>query len=248
MLNNKGEIMNKMRMNYSKLMGICAIFALLLVHLPEKPVAAATGTTIDINSEMRTLTTFVTDLGRFDKKRVELGKKESLTRAEFVALQNSSDELKRRLPAVNSTIQEIARKLKAAGQWDNLDATVLAKLDDPKFQSLFRRLGFKQILENAASRLSSDADEISQPLEPLRNRVRAQNSILEPRHSDLALRAVPVAYEPSPALTATSFRCRFSLLRMGLSRAFGTSGAPSNGAVNAVNCFCLDTASDCLEL
>jgi hypothetical protein len=243
-------MMNSMRMNYGKLMSLCAILTALLVHAPEAPVAAASAASLDINSEIRTLDSFVADLGRLDKKRVELGKKDSLTRAEFAALQNSSDELKRRLSAINSTLQEITRKLKAAGQWDNLDATVLAKLDDPKFQTLFRRLGFKQIIDNAASRLSSDADEISQPLEPLRNRVKAQvqNSVFESGNSVLALRAVAVAYEPSLALTATSFRCRVSLLRMGLSRAFGNTGGPSNGSVNAVNCFCLDNANDCLAL
>jgi hypothetical protein len=243
-------MMNKMRMNYRTLLGICAILTMLFVHLPEKSVAAAGAATVDITSEIRTLDTFVTDLGKLDKKRIELGKKDSLTRTEFAVLQNSSDELKRRLPAINGTLQEIARKLKAAGQWDNLDATVLAKLDDSKFQTLIRRLGFKQILENAASRQSSDADEIGQPLEPLRNRVKAQaqNSIFEPRHSPLAWLAVPAAYEPSSALTATGFRCRFSLLRMGLSRAFGNTGGAASGAVNAVNCFCLDNADACVAL
>lgn len=239
--------MNIVRMNYGKLMSLCAILAVLLAPIPAPSVAAAAGNSIDLNSEIRTLDTFVTDLGKLDKKRVELGKKEALTRAEFAALQNSTDDLRRRLSTVNSTIQGIIRKLKAAGQWDNLDTTVLAKLDDAKFQGLFRRLGFKQILDNATASLASDADEISQPLEPLRNRVKAQAQD-GVSNSALALRAVRVAYEPAPALSTTSFRCRVSLLRFGLSKAFGTSGNPSQGSKDAANCFCFDDAASCQAL
>lgn len=237
--------MNIVRMNYGKLMSLCAILAVLLAPIPAPSVAAAAGNSIDLNSEIRTLDTFVTDLGRLDKKRVELGKKESLTRAEFAVLQNSTDDLKRRLSTVNNTIQGIIRKLKAAGQWDNLDTTVQAKLEDAKFQGLFRRLGFKQILDNATASLAGDADEISQPLEPLRNRVKAQAQD-GVSHSALALRAVRVAYEP--ALSTTSFRCRVSLLRFGLSKAFGTSGNPSQGSKDATNCFCFDEAAACQAL
>jgi hypothetical protein len=242
--------MNIIRMNYSKLTGLCAILTLLLVNLSEKPVAASLVTSVDLSSELRTLDTFVADLGKLDKKRVELGKKDSLTRVEFTALQNSTDDLKRRLPAINGAFQEIARKLKAAGQWGNLDATVLAKIDEPKFQSLVRRLGFKQLLENEASRLSSNADEIGQPLELLRNRVKAQvrDSVFEPGNSSLALRAVPVAYAPPPAAIANSFRCRAAFLRFGLNRAFSRSGDASQATLNAMNCFCLDDAGSCQAL
>jgi hypothetical protein len=242
--------MNKISINLGKLVGVFAILTALFAHLPETPVAAAVGTSVNLQSELRTLDTFVDDLGKLDKKRVELSKKDSLTRVEFTAVQNSSDELKRRLPAINSAFQEITRKLKAAGQWDNLDAAVLAKLDDPNFQSLARRLSFKQILENEASRLSRNADEIGQPLESLRNRVKAQlrDSVFEPGNSSMALRAVPVAYASSTALSADTFRCRVSLLRMGLSRAFGNTGAPSNRAVNAGNCFCHGIGEACQAL
>src|SRR5690242_18435306 len=100
-------MMNLMRMNYMKWIGICAMLAGFLAHIPEKPVAAAGATSVDLSSELRTLDTFVADLGKLDKKRVELGKKDSLTRAEFNALQNSSDELKRRLATINGALQEI---------------------------------------------------------------------------------------------------------------------------------------------
>jgi hypothetical protein len=49
----------------------------------------------------------------------------------------------------------------------------LAKFNNPTFQDFVRRDGFKHTLEDVAANLSSNAKEISKPLDLLRNRVKA---------------------------------------------------------------------------
>lgn len=243
--------MKRVRINDRSLIGIWVIAGLSVLHIAKTPVPTAAFTGVDLNSEIRTLDSFVTDLGKLDKRRVELAKNGSLTSAEFTSLQNSAEDLKRRLSAVQNSLREITRKLKAAAQWEDLDATVLAKIGDSKLQSLIRRLGFKQVLENAASRFSSEGDEISSPVDDLRERVKkaqVQPSIFEPRNSAFTLRNARVAYDPAPALTETSLRCRVSLLRFGLSRAFSSSGHASQNSIDATNCFCFDSPNACLAL
>jgi hypothetical protein len=240
-------MMNQVRMNYVKLMGLGVLLAGLMLHNLNAPLAAAAGASLDINAEIRAVDTYVNDLGKLEKKRLELSKKTVLTRAEFAVLQTTTDDLKRRLSGLKNTLQEVARKLKAAGQWDNLDATVLAKIDDARLQALLRQLSVKQLLDNAATTTSADTEELSQPLDLLRIRVKAQ----APETgfaSPLSLRPVRAAYAPQPAWTTTSFRCRMSLLRFGLSKAFSASGEASQGSINAGNCFCFDSVAACQAL
>ena len=226
------------------------ILALMIVSFAATGARTTSGAVadVDLSAEDRTLNSFVNELGKFDKKNSELSKKASLTRIEFDAHQRDAESLKSRVSGVQNALREVIRKLKAAGQWDNLDQLVLAKISDPKFQDLVRRDGFKRTLEDAASQLSSDADEISRPLDLLRNRVRAQvqDSVFEPRNSTLALRAVPVAYNSAPAMFKTGVRCRIAYLRGGISGAFG--GRPSDNAINAINCFCYADGDSCSAL
>jgi hypothetical protein len=228
---------------------IAAILFLTGLQLATSARTVAGGVAeVDLSAESRSLDSFVNDLGKFDKKNSELSKKATLTRLEFDTHQRDAESLKGRLAGVQNALREAIRKLKAAGQWDNLDQFVLAKISDPRFQELVRRDGFKKTLEEAASQLSNDASEISKPLDLLRNKIRAQapETVFEPRHSELSSRAVGVAYHPASIMFTTTVRCRISYLRAGITGAFG--GRPSDNSINAVNCFCYGDGDSCTAL
>ncbi|MBI3653495.1 MAG: hypothetical protein HY231_20895 [Acidobacteria bacterium] len=201
-------------------------------------------------SELQALDRLVNELSLFDKKVAELNKQSSLTRAEFETHQRLANSLKNRLSAMQSTLREIIRKLKATGQFDNLDAIVLAKISDAKFQSRVRRDGFKKVLEETAANLSGNANEISAPLDLLRNRIRAQaqDSLFEPNHSLLASRAVAVAYRPTPVVFTFNLRCSLAYIRGGISGAFHPGSGPSDKSILAVNCFCDADGAACSQL
>jgi hypothetical protein len=237
--------MTKQRFNYRKLTAISAVVATILVQVLSTSVATTSAspsvafTEADLSSESRTLDSFVGDLATFDRKGVELGKKASLTRAEFAGHEQSANDLKRRLSGIQSALREAIRKLKVAGQWDNLDQTVLAKISDPKFQSFVRNEGFKKTLDEAASGLANDANQISASLDVLRNKV--QGAVFEPRESR-QLRAVRVAYTPSPAMFGLNLRCRLSSIRVGFSGL--VHGSPNAGARASFNCHCFGENCD----
>jgi hypothetical protein len=190
----------------------------------------------DLNAESRILDTFAGDLGKFDRKGVELAKRSSLTGPDLAEYDRQGDDLKRRLSEVQKTLRQIIIKLKAAGQWDNLDQTLLAKISDSGFQDFVRREGFKRTLEEAASGLSNNPNEILKPVDALRNRVqgRAQDSIFE--RGDM--RVVRVSYTTAPAMFAATLRCRFARIRQGITGATSSSGHPSQKAHDLVDCFC----------
>jgi hypothetical protein len=200
------------RFNYRKLPAIVTVVAMAIIQVLSTSVATTSASpTIaladaDLSAESRTLDAFVTDLVVFDKKNAELRKRASLTRTEFGAHEQSANDLKRRLSAIQDAVRETIRKLKASGQWENLDQTVLAKISDPTSQNFLRTEGgFKKILEDTASGLSNNANQISAPLDVLRNKV--QGTLVEPNRPPLASLAVRVAYTPPRAMFARSLRC-----------------------------------------
>jgi hypothetical protein len=243
--------MKKLKFNYRKLAALCAVLTIILLQSAAHSIAAgspslaSTSADADLSSEGRTLDSFVDELSAFDKRHAELSKKASLTRLEFEAHQRNANTLKNRVSAVQNALQDIIRKLKAAGQWDNLDAIILAKTSDSRFQDLARRESFKRLLEAASTGLSAEANEISAPLDSLRNQLKGQahDNLFTPGNSSLALRAIPVAYHPAPAVFAASFRCRLSYLRLGISMAVTKDGKGSKGANDALNCNCFGSCS-----
>ena len=232
-------MINTQRLNYRKLTAICAVVTTMLIQVVSASVATTSPAPsvafaeADLSSESQTLDSFATDLGKFDKKGGELAKKISLTRAEFAAHEQSANDLKRRVSGIQNALRDAIRKLKAAGQWDNLDQTVLAKISDSRFQTFVRTEGFKKTLEEAASRLSDDANQISNPLDALRNKVLG--AVFEPGTQSLASRAVRVSYTP-PAMLALNFRCRLASLRYGFR--FVLERQDVSDAVANFNCQC----------
>jgi hypothetical protein len=229
--------------NIRKSIVAIAIAALIIVQFVGKSAATASPASApafvdaDLSAESRSLDTYVDELAQFDKKGKDLAKKPSLTRTEFATYERRAEDLKRRLSGVQNTLIQIITKLKAAGQWDNLDQSVLAKISDSRFQDFVRREGFKKVLEEAASVLSNSANEIVSPVEILRNKVHAQAPDFEPGNSILASRAVRVAYT---TMFTKPVRCALAYIRVGITRRPLGSGKPSKGANDAFNCYCLD--------
>jgi hypothetical protein len=232
--------MNRLKLNYRALTIIGAVLTVGVSQFLHTSVANSTPphpfTDGDVSAESRVLDAFVDDLNSFDRKNRQLGKKESLLQAEFDSQQQAADELKRRLSPVQDALRQIARKLRASGQWDNLDETLLAKISNPKFQDFIRREGFKKTLEDCISSLSNDADQISTPLDNLRRKVQARNSAFGSATSAFAFHAVNVAYAPEPVLFTFELRCRLASLRQGLSGF--VHGKPTEAANHAQGCAC----------
>ena len=248
--------MRKIGFNYRKMTVLCAVVTIMLAQIVTTSVATTSSAPApsfvdaDLSSESQTLDDFVNDLGEFDKKSVELGRKVSLTRAEFDSHERTANDLKRRLSGIQSALGAAIRKLKAAGQWDNLDQIVLTKVSDSKFQDLVRRESFKRSLETASTGLSNNPNEVVRPIDALRNKVQGQapDSVFERGNSSLASRAVRVAYTPAPPMFAAGLRCSLAWIRHGFSAAFDKNGRPSPKAANAQDCYCLGSQEACQAL
>ena len=199
----------------------------------------------DVSAESRTLDAFVTDLDNFDKKTVQLKRKESVSTGEFELHERTGNDLKRRVSEIQNALRDAIRKLKATGQWDRLDEIVLANTSDPRIQELLRRESFKRVLEETAN--SIDPGEIDRPLDALRNRVRAQNSFESGNSTSVALRMVRVSYSSGPVMATVSMRCRFALLRNGFSQGFSKNGSGSKKSNDAVLCQCYQLGVGCAE-
>jgi hypothetical protein len=206
----------------------------------------------DLIAEAKILTTYVTDLKSFDRKCALLGKKDGITSDEFAGAQRNGDDLKRRLPDVQNALRETIRKLKAAGVWDDLDAIVLARVKDPKFQAIARQQSFKATLESSASNLGNAGTEIVSPLDVLRKKIaaRAQDPGLDQNSSESAFRFVRASFSPAP-LRFEGLKCRISWLRTGINNAFRTGEARETNADQlntAIGCYCNGDKLDCESL
>jgi hypothetical protein len=183
--------------NRRRIIMTLTLIALVLfqgIHLAANVQAASHASTdVDLSSEAWTLASFVEDLANYDKKVREADKKATLTRLEFDDLQRTANDLKGRVSGVQNASREIIRKLKAAGQWDNIDAIVLANIPDARFQDFVRRDGFKRTLEEIASGISNLTNEMSNPLRVLRRKVSA-NKGGKIQVGNLAALVVCVAY------------------------------------------------------
>lgn len=214
---------------------------------------SAIAANVDLSSELRQLDDYAKDLSAFDKTFTVVSRKDSLTKNEFDGLQRNAEDLKRRLSGLQNEIGQIIRKLKAAGQWDKLDDTVLAQITDAKVKNQLSQIGFKRLLEETASQLSGDGSEITGPVELLNRKVGAgfHDFNFDRGAEALSWRAVPANYRAEPLLKQ-NVRCRLSCIRAGI---YGfvqaspvqhaSSGSQGEHINNQVNCYCAGTASAC---
>lgn len=224
--------MKKITFNLKALTVLCVVLSITL--LQSLGISASpTAPDVNISSETRALEAFHNDLGSFQEKIVNLRKKPSLTKADIDPVQITADSLKGRVSGVQNSIREIIRKLKAAGQWDNLDAQLLANTTDPQLRSFFQQSSFRQDLEDAAANLGSQANDISTPVDTLRRKL-ALRELLPFDRTELMV--IPVAYRTPEPVRFTSLGCSLGKVRLKIIKRFG--GTATNSTIDQVSCAC----------
>jgi len=238
--------MKRGRFNYWKLTALAVALAMSLVQgaganrtRARAATRAATFDSPNLSSEARTVDSFNDDLVSYDKKRVELSKRSSLTNEEFNALERNGNDLKRRVVELKDATESIVRKLKAAGRWDNLDEEILAKFTDAKDRAFVRdNGGLRHILESAGTDLNSQSgDEIVAPLSLLRSKVAQRNQDRFDANPEAPWRTVAAGYQPPAsnpsALMARSVRCIGATIRYAVGMVVhGTADRSQPGVAN----------------
>jgi hypothetical protein len=177
------------------------------------PPTTATSSDADLASERRILLAYGRELFDHDTKVEQLSKKATLTNAEVDAVNNKKEDLKRRLPQIQQAIRAVIDKLKAANQFNNFDAIVLARVRDARIKALLQEDGGpKRQLERLANDLAGLAQELDTDVQGLRSRLRAQveENVLNPKTTDIRARTIRVAFTPdAPVLFRKPLRCAY---------------------------------------
>ena len=200
--------MKQARFGYVKLAIAIAVVTLALVssiHSSKARVAPAPAA--DLNNEARVIGTYFDDLVQYDRQITEAGKKARLVSADLEPLERRSTDLKRRVTDIQNAVQEIVRKLKASGEWDNLDELIQARAD-ARLATQFRQNSFKQILEESSTQLTSGANELGVPIDRLRSKLSRTNSS-EPQF-------LSASYSPAGPMWKLSWGCRVTQLHQGV--------------------------------
>jgi gas vesicle protein len=226
------------KINFRQLAALCAILALTLVQgvaFTGAPSAAnpAVLADPDLSSEGRTLENYFNELFAYKKQIELLDKKSSILRTEIAPLQQKSDNLKGQLSSVQNAIREIIRKFKAANAWEDLDTKLLANTTDPRERSFFQQSSFKRDLEDAASSLGSRGSEISNLIDNLRRKLRAQSFSPDEERKYSVVR---VSYSPAAPMKFEGLDCVIGQIRFRLIKRLG--GEPTPKTRDQITCAC----------
>jgi hypothetical protein len=221
--------MIKSGLSYLKWAPMMAALAVALI--PSMRSSSATTTeplATDLRSEEAIIAKYADDLFAFDKQVAEVGRRVRFASSDLDPLQRKSGELKSRLSEVQNAIREVVKKFKAANEWDNLDATVEARITDPRQKALFREVSFKQSLEEDANDLTSQASEIDLPLGSLRRKLASR--------FDQDIPAIVNASYLEPTMRVASLRCRIETRRNAMMSVRG--GVPTANNYDRASCAC----------
>jgi hypothetical protein len=233
--------MKKSRFGDLKFATVVAALAITLVSIihsstattqPSAADSAATG--VDTSNEERVIGKYLDDLFAYQIECHQVGRRQALRTADIDPLQRKSDDLKNRLSDVQNAVREVIRTIKAANEWDGLDSTLLARVNDANRRSFFQESSFKADLEYASSNLSSHKDEISLPLDGLRKRV-ARNAF---PYGDGAAAFVTAAYHPPTPMFGLGLGCRLGQVRLKLIERNGGNISNSPATCDAISCAC----------
>jgi hypothetical protein len=151
--------MTKAKSNYSKLAALCAVLAMVLTQNVRPSLATAppmddTFKAVKIHFETQTISQYRENLITFLKSVDELLAKPSVSKAELAKVTQTADNLKRQASEVAWSVEAIIKKLKASGEWNNLNTLIQAKIKDRRVLSLLTQNS------NINDRLLRAADEI----------------------------------------------------------------------------------------
>jgi hypothetical protein len=238
--------MNRMRFSYLKWTPIAAGLAIaVLLSMPSskatnQPAAASA----DLRNEERVIAKYFDDLVAYDKQVAELGKRARLVSSDLEAIQNRSDDLKRRLAEVQDAVGEAVKKLKAANEWTDLDSSIATRITDAKAKSFFQESSFKQLLEEGSSNLGSRKEEIAAPLQSLRKKLTGRSA----NGADfLIVRAGYTTPVVTPVMIKSA-RCMLAGIRFGVSGFVHGADGVKQRAQDGMDCYCGGSASACAAI
>ena len=169
--------MIKSRFSYLKLTALIAVFAMTLVPYLRTSAGSRLSPTVtvaDLGSEQRIIAKYISDLAAYNQETQALGKRARLVSSDLDGVQNRSEDLKRRLSEVQNAVREIVRKLKAANEFEDLDANIVSRITDARDRSYFQQNSFKKLLNDASNDLTSYDNDITTPLENLRKKLTSR--------------------------------------------------------------------------
>ena len=232
--------MIKTRFSYWKLIAVVTLVAITQIPAMRTSTAKAQPSVAeaDLRNEHRLIGKYLEDLFAYDKQTAELGKRAKLVAADLEPLDRKSRDLKDRLSGVQDAVREIVRKLKAAGEWDDLDGNLVARITNARDKSFFQQNSFKKFLEDASNGLTSHENEIIAPLDNLRKKLTSRTSL---PYGEAQI--VNAGYEtPAPFFGAFG-KCLMANIQLGLTWRLGGQESPKNQ--NQRLCFCDPSPTTC---
>jgi len=154
-------------LNYRK--AITALVAMaILIAQSLTFTARAAAPDVDLSNEQRSLSGFLSDLTQLDDLASTLKARGRLTATDKTRLTSEGENVKRRIADGISNIRSAINKLKAAGLWQTLDATVAAKIKSAKLRSFIEQEGgARKLLESAIDRINELRGDIDQNIRDL---------------------------------------------------------------------------------
>jgi hypothetical protein len=210
---------------FATLLAVAFILSVRSSTANNQPAPEATAPVLtDLSNEERVLGKYLDDLTAYERECRLLGKRARLVSTDLDEVQRRAADLKNRLSEVQKSVGEVIRKLKAANQWDDLNATIATGITDAKERREFEELNFKKLLDDGSNTLISHGHEIGAPLDSLRKRLTSRNQLL---YRDDAVAIVPAAYHPpSPPIFLVSVKCMIAGIRRGVVGAMGNKSNP----------------------
>ena len=234
---------SKFNSRKSNLTGVIALVLVLQTLVSGTNASMATGVVADlkISAEVREIERFDDDLFTFSDQILNLKKKSRLTSAELAAARSTGTGIKQSIAAAQINFRSIIAKLKAANQWEALDAKVNGILTSGPSRSIFQRAGgAKKLYEELANNLGQLSQEIEGDVQRLSSRVQSQSTSSD---DELRYRAVRVAYQPATVF-ADSFRCRVAVGGYNLRIVMLGAPFPAPDRINnRIDRLCGDTAA-----
>lgn len=169
--------MIKSQFSHLKLTALIAVFAMTLVPYLRTSAGSRLSPTVtgaDLGNEQRIIARYINDLVAYDKETQALGKRARLVSSDLDGVQNRSEDLKRRLSEVQNAVREIVRKLKAANEFEDLDANIVSRITDARDRTYFQQNSFKKLLNDASNDLTSYDNDITTPFENLRKKLTSR--------------------------------------------------------------------------